>query len=312
MWEIKEEMERISDILQSQKTLVMRARLLVGADRSYEGRQLIGAKLSNHNEISKAVRDRRNAQGLLVAAILLFIAPVVVSAIFYAQSRDETLDSPLERGVGTNVSDYLEQQLVQNGTIDTLQMMLLNLEMQLANLNTTGSPNVTVVSGGDGGLSFLNASFTPYLVCPVRFGSNCGTPSLTYTTMGGYSSFPAGNSGILTLARMQTAHVEFFYASFGNWSNDLTLTSGTPCSLTIMVDTVCWPSGYTVPCPGGTCIRFNSYRSNPVADSPPVVLMLVDFELTYTAFHFYDVLVGGTRPVTLPMTDIHMILSTII
>lgn len=263
-----------------------------------------------------AYRNRRNACGLLIAAILLFTAPLVVSAVLFARTQELNLDSPLERQVGLNVSDYLDQQIGQNGTIDDLQMTLMHLEMQLANLNMSlginGTTTTSTETTGDGGLSFLNATFTRVLSCPVRFASNCGSPSLAFTA--GYNAFPAGNGGTISVYRMETAHAQFVYAEFGNWTNNMTFVSGATCNFAILVDLTCWSSGFF----NGAYIDYWwSYRPNPIVYpcntpcvNPQNVLMYRAFQVGYTPFLFSNVLQGGPRPVTIPIADIHMFLST--
>lgn len=262
-----------------------------------------------------AYQNRRNAYGLLFAAILLFTAPLVVAAVLFARTNQVHLESPLERQVGLNVTSYLDQQIGQNGTIDDLQMSLMHLEMQLANLNMSLGINETTTSTqttANGGLSFLNATFTRILSCPVRFGSNCGNPSVVYQS--GYGAFAPGNGGTITVYRMETAYAEFVYAEFGNWTNNLTFVSGTTCDFTVMVDLTCWLTGlYSA----AYIDYWWSYRPNPILYpcSPPcvnreTVLLFRSFRADRIAFLFQNVLQGGPRPVTIPIPDIQMFLST--
>jgi hypothetical protein len=259
----------------------------------------------------KARNDRLNAYGLLVAAILLFAPVIVLSSLEFAKTDNGAiLDSPLERAVDVNVTELLDAQIAQNGTIEGLELTLVNLETQFIDLSGNGSS-----SGGGGGSSgFINGSLTQLFSCPIRYGSSCSVPSRIWSQ--GYAAFESFRNATMTISQLKAENADFIIADVNSWSVPITFETGTSCSFSFVPDPTCWNSGFF----NGAYIDYWwSYRPNPITFNctpyvgcinPSTVSLYRPNQISNVGFLYQLVLTNGPRPVTVPISDIKMILTT--
>jgi hypothetical protein len=263
----------------------------------------------NSSASRRARVDRYNAYILLVAAILLFSGAVVASTLLFVKSQDDFLYSPLEEEVGVNVTYLLEAQSIQNGTIEGLGLTLINLETQFIDLTM----NASSIPQGQGS-GFVNGTLTELFSCPIRFGSSCSVPSRNWNQ--GYAAFESFRNATITISQLKAENADFITADVSNWSTGMIFETGASCSFTFVPDPNCWASGFF----NGAYIDYWwSYRPNPIVFNctsfggcvnPATVSLYRPNQISNVGFLYQLVLTNGPRPLTVPIADIKMILTT--